>query len=48
VTVEETRRGDDPRELPAAQLEPNGVLRADRIVLAMQAYGVGQSAASGR
>jgi hypothetical protein len=48
VTVEETRRGDDPRELPAAQLDPNGVLRADRIVLAMQAYGVGQSAASGR
>jgi hypothetical protein len=48
VTVEETRRGDDPRELPATQLDPNGVLRADRIVLAMQAYGVGQSAASGR
>lgn len=48
VTVEETRRGDDPRELPAAQLEPNGVLRADRIVLAMQAYGVGQSTATGR
>jgi hypothetical protein len=48
VTVEETRRGDDPRELPAAQLEPNGVLRADRIVLAMQAYGVGQSAANAR
>ncbi len=48
VTVEETRRGDDPRELPAAQLEPNGVLRADRIVLAMQAYGVGPSAAAGR
>ena len=43
VTVEETRRGDDPRELPAAQLEPNGVLRADRIVLAMQAYGVGSA-----
>jgi hypothetical protein len=48
VTVEEARRGDDPRELPAAQLEPNGVLRADRIVLAMQAYGVGQSAANAR
>jgi hypothetical protein len=48
VTVEETRRGDDPRELPAVQLEPNGVLRADRIVLAMQAYGVGQSAANAR
>ncbi len=48
VTVEETRRGDDPRELPAKQLEPNGVLRADRIVLAMQAYGVGQSTATGR
>jgi hypothetical protein len=48
VTVEETRRGDDPRELPTSQLDPNGVLRADRIVLTMQAYGAGQSAASGR
>jgi hypothetical protein len=46
VTVEEGRRGDDPRELPAAQLQPNGVLRADRIVLAMQAYGVGGSSAA--
>jgi hypothetical protein len=46
VTVEEARRGDDPRELPAAQLQPNGVLRADRIVLAVQAYGVGGTAAS--
>jgi hypothetical protein len=46
VTVEEARRGDDPRELPAAQLQPNGVLRADRIVLAMQAYGVGGSSAA--
>ena len=48
VTVEEARRGDDPRDLPAAHLQPNGVLRADRIVLAMQAYGVGGSAASAR
>jgi hypothetical protein len=46
VTVEEARRGDDPRELPVLQMQANGVLRADRIVLAMQAYGVGGSAAS--
>jgi hypothetical protein len=41
VTVEESDRGDDPTELPATRLQPNGVLRADRIVLTMQAYGVG-------
>jgi hypothetical protein len=46
VTVEEARRGDDPRELPVVQMQPNGVLRADRIVLAMQAYGVGGSSAA--
>jgi hypothetical protein len=46
VTVEEARRGDDPRELAVPQMQANGVLRADRIVLAMQAYGVGGSAAS--
>ena len=44
VTVEEARRGDEPRELPNSRLQPNGVLRSDRIVLAMQAYGVGGSA----
>jgi hypothetical protein len=41
VTVEEARRGDDPRELPPQRLRPNGVLRSNRVVLAMQAYGVG-------
>jgi hypothetical protein len=41
ITVEESDRGDDPNELPASRLQPNGVLRADRIVLTMQAYGVG-------
>ncbi|HET7170641.1 MAG TPA: hypothetical protein VFI18_03315, partial [Gaiellales bacterium] len=41
ITVEESDRGDDPTELPASRLQPNGVLRADRIVLTMQAYGVG-------
>ena len=46
VTVDETRRGDDPRELPATRLQPNGVLRSDRIVLTMQAYGVGSAASA--
>src|SRR4051812_18405676 len=41
ITVEESERGDDPNELPASRIQPNGVLRADRIVLTMQAYGVG-------
>src|SRR6476646_5817503 len=41
VTVEESERGDDPNELQPARLQANGVLRADRIVLTMQAYGVG-------
>ena len=41
ITVEESDRGDDPNELPPSRLQPNGVLRADRIVLTMQAYGVG-------
>ena len=43
ITVEESERGDDPSELHPARLQPNGVLRADRIVLAMQAYGVGSA-----
>jgi hypothetical protein len=41
VTVEESDRGDDPHDLSPGRLQPNGVLRADRIVLTMQAYGVG-------
>ncbi len=45
VTVEEERRGDDPRLLPSHRLNPNGVLRSDRIVLTMQAYGVGAASA---
>ena len=45
VTVEEERRGDDPRLLPSHRLNPNGVLRSDRIVLTMQAYGVGAATA---
>jgi flagellar biosynthesis chaperone FliJ len=46
VTVEESRRGDDPRELAPSRVQPNGVLRADRIVLTMQAYGVGAAASA--
>jgi hypothetical protein len=45
VSVEEERRGDDPRLLPSHRLNPNGVLRSDRIVLTMQAYGVGAATA---
>ena len=45
VSVEEERRGDDPRLLPSHRLNPNGVLRSDRIVLTMQAYGVGAASA---
>jgi hypothetical protein len=41
VTVEEARRGDEPRDLPPSRLQPNAVLRSDRVVLTMQAYGVG-------
>jgi hypothetical protein len=41
VSVDEGRRGDDPRDLPQHRLHPNAVLRADRIVLTMQAFGVG-------
>jgi hypothetical protein len=41
VTVEESRRGDEPRDLAPFRLQPNAVLRSDRIVLTMQAYGVG-------
>ncbi|HYX83716.1 MAG TPA: hypothetical protein VE777_01995 [Gaiellales bacterium] len=43
VTVEEADRGDDPNDLDPLKLRPNGVLRADRIVLTMQAYGVGSA-----
>lgn len=46
VTVEEAGRGDDPRELPADRLAPNGVLRSDRIVLSMQAYGIDRAASA--
>ncbi len=46
VTVEEARRGDEPRDLPNSRLQPNAVLRSDRIVLTMQAYGVGSSASA--
>ena len=46
VTVEEARRGDEPRDLPNSRLQPNAVLRSDRIVLTMQAYGVGASASA--
>jgi hypothetical protein len=45
VSVEEFRRGDDPRDLPPHRLHPNGVLRSDRVVLTMQAYGVGAASA---
>ncbi len=45
VVVEEARRGDDPRVLPPERLRPNAVLRSDRIVLTMQAYGVGAATA---
>lgn len=41
VSVDEGRRGDDPRDLPAHRLHPNAVLRSDRVVLTMQAFGVG-------
>jgi hypothetical protein len=41
VSVDEGRRGDDPRHLPAHRLHPNAVLRSDRVVLTMQAFGVG-------
>jgi len=41
ITVEEFERGDDPHDLHPTRLQPNGVLRADRIVLTMQAYGAG-------
>jgi len=44
VTVEEDARGGDPRQLPPDRLHPNAVLRSDRIVLTMQAYGVGAAA----
>ena len=44
-SVEEARRGDDPRDLPAHRLHPNAVLRSDRVVLTMQAYGVGAASA---
>jgi hypothetical protein len=46
VTVEEASRGDDPHELPADRLSPNGVLRSDRIVLTMQAYGIDAAASA--
>lgn len=45
VSVEEERRGSDPRELHPDRLHPNAVLRSDRIVLTMQAYGVGAASA---
>ncbi len=46
VSVEEARRGDDPRDLPNARLQPNAVLRGDRVILTMQAYGVGGAASA--
>ncbi|MGN6379078.1 MAG: hypothetical protein ACTHNU_09025 [Gaiellales bacterium] len=46
VTVEESRRGDEPHDLPASRMQPNAVLRSDRIVLTMQAYGVGVQASA--
>ena len=46
VAVEEAGRGDDPGELPADRLSPNGVLRSDRIVLSMQAYGIDRAASA--
>ena len=45
VSVDEERRGSDPRELPPERLRPNAVLRSERIVLTMQAYGVGAATA---
>jgi hypothetical protein len=45
VSVEEDGRGGDPRALPPDRLHPNAVLRSDRIVLTMQAYGVGAASA---
>jgi len=45
VSVDEALRGDDPRDLPAGRLQPNAVLRSDRIVLTMQAFGVGAASA---
>jgi ribonuclease Y len=45
VTVDEVRHGDDPQELPRWRLQPNAVLRSNRIVLSMQAYGVGSASA---
>jgi hypothetical protein len=46
VTVEESRRGDEPNDLPAYRMQPNAVLRSDRIVLTVQAYGVGAAASA--
>jgi hypothetical protein len=46
VTVEESRRGDEPHDLPAFRMQPNAVLRSDRIVLTVQAYGVGTAASA--
>jgi hypothetical protein len=45
VSVDEALRGDDPRDLPSGRLQPNAVLRSDRIVLTMQAFGVGAASA---
>jgi hypothetical protein len=45
VSVDEALRGDDPRDLPSSRLQPNAVLRSDRIVLTMQAFGVGAASA---
>ena len=45
VSVDEEHRGDDPRDLPSWRLSPNAVLRSDRVVLTMQAYGVGAASA---
>ena len=45
VSVEEDARGGDPRGLPPDRLHPNAVLRSDRVVLTMQAYGVGAASA---
>jgi hypothetical protein len=46
VTVEEGSRGDDPSDLSPDRLSPNGVLRSDRIVLTMQAYGIDRAASA--
>ncbi len=45
VSVDEDARGGDPRGLPPDRLHPNAVLRSDRVVLTMQAYGVGAASA---